>query len=184
MSRWLRLAMVAVGVLSAAHSAFAQCGLAVAPVDETRWYRNEGWEIAGLSDAKFRPLHWMEDGKQKDWHWANGVTVSAYMPDDNHRQLTIPGATFDDSGSPKKLLEQSAYLYWISRWEIYGKPFAYSYYLGSAHTGCAFTFDLVDDRGDGKFRLMVAPGHSAMNHGPGADPEPPPLPSWTTKPSF
>jgi hypothetical protein len=175
--------MAAVGVLSAFHPAFAQCGLAVVPAAETRWYRSDGWAIPGLEDAKFRPIHQVVDGKQIDWPWPDDVSVSAFMPDDNHRQLTIPGAVFDESGSSKKLLEQTAYLYWIFRWEIHGKPYAYSYDLGSAHTGCAFTFDLVDDRGDGKFRLMVSPGHIVMDHPPGVGPAPPPLPGWATKPS-
>jgi hypothetical protein len=183
MARWRRLAIAAVGFLSAVLPAFAQCGLAVVPAAETRWYRSDGWAIPGLEDAKFRPLHQMVDGKQKDSHWANGITVSAYMPDDNHRQLTIPGAVFDESGSSKKLLEQSAYLYWIFRWEVQGKPYAYSYNVGSTRIACSFTFDLVDDRGDGKFRLLISPGNSVMNRLPGSDPEPPPLPTWATNPS-
>jgi hypothetical protein len=175
--------MVAIGAVFAFLPAFAQCGLAVAPAAETRWFRSDGWAIPGLEDAKFRPVHQVIDGKQIDWHWPDGVSVSAFLPDENHRHLTIPGAVFDDSGSSKKLLEQSAYLYWIFRWEIQGRPYVYSYKLGSEHTGCGFSFDLIDDRGDGKFRLMVSPGHSDMNHRPGADPVPPPLPTWATKPS-
>jgi hypothetical protein len=175
--------MAAVGVFSSFLPAFAQCGLAVVPAAETKWYRSEGWAIPGLEGAKFRPLHQVVDGKQIVWHWADDVTVSAFLPDDNHRHLTIPGAVFDDSGSSKKLLEQSAYLYWIFRWEFQGRPYAYSYDLGSEHTGCGFSFDLIDDRGDGKFRLMAAPGHSVMDHEPGADPEPPPLPVWAAKPA-
>jgi hypothetical protein len=183
MTAWRRLAMAAVGVLSATLPAVGQCGLAVAPAAETRWYRSDGWAIPGLEDAKFRPLHVVVDGKQRDWHWADGVTVSVSLPDDNHRHLTIPGAVFDDNGSSKKLLEQSAYLYRIFRWEFKGRPYAYSYDLGSEHTGCGFSFDLIDDRGDGKFRLMASPGHSVMDRLPGAEPEPPPLPSWAVKPS-
>jgi hypothetical protein len=175
--------MAAVGVFSSFLPAFAQCGLAVVPAAETKWYRSEGWAIPGLEGAKFRPLHQVVDGKQIVWHWADDVTVSAFLPDDNQRHLTIPGAVFDDSGSSKKLLEQSAYLYWIFRWEFQGRPYAYSYDLGSEHTGCGFSFDLIDDRGDGKFRLMAAPGHCVMDHEPGADPEPPPLPVWAAKPA-
>lgn len=184
MTRCLRLAIAAVWVLSADLPACAQCGLAVAPAAETRWYRSEGWTIPGIDDAKrIAPIHWTTDGKAKDLHWPEGITVSVVVHDDDYRFITIPGAVFNDGGKKERLLQQSAYLYWMFRWEIHGKPYAYSYDLGSAHTGCGFSFDLIDDRGDGKFRLMVAPGHSVLNHSPGTVPEPPPLPAWTVKPS-
>jgi hypothetical protein len=58
-----------------------------------------------------------------------------------------------------------------------GTPYAYSYELWP-DVACDANVDIIDDRGDGKFRLMTAPGHLIM----GKDPTPPPVPAWLSKP--
>jgi hypothetical protein len=67
------------------------------------------------------------------------------------------------------------------RWEMNGTPYAYSYELGQHDVACFASVDIIDDRGDGKFRLMTSPGHTLMVS-PGSTPEPPSVPEWLQKP--
>jgi hypothetical protein len=64
---------------------------------------------------------------------------------------------------------------------VNGTPYAYSYELGPYDVACLSSVDIIDDRGDGKFRLMTSPGHMLMV-APDRTPEPPPIPEELQKP--
>ena len=181
MARHLNLGLaVLIGSCLAAHCA-AQCGFAIVPAADTHWYREQGWPIPGLSDAKgFAKIHRTVDGKPKDWVFPEGITVSWVAHPDNYH-VQFPDAIFDDNGSQKRMLARSFKLYQMVRWEMNGTPYAYSYELGPHDVACMATVDIIDDRGDGKFRLMASPGHT-LTVAPGHDPVPPPVPEWLQKP--
>jgi hypothetical protein len=159
----------------------AQCGFAIVPAADTHWYREQGWPIPGLDDAKgFANIHWTVDGRPKQIPLPDGVTVAWVVHSDDHH-VQFPDAVFDQNGSPMRMLPQVFKLYQMLRWEMNGTPYAYSYELGPLDIACMATVDVIDDRGDGKFRLMTSPGH--LLFGPsGREPEPPPVPVWLQKP--
>lgn len=66
----------------------------------------------------------------------------------------------------------------LLRWEYHGKVYAYSYYLYPPPDACDAVVDIVDDRGDGKFRLLLPTWYTIMR----LDREPPALPSWLKEP--
>jgi hypothetical protein len=178
-----RLKLAFAGLLACAFAipCAAQCGFAIVPAADERWVRNEGWSIPGLSDARgFAHIHRTVNGVPKDWVWPEGITVSWVVHDDNYN-VRFPDAVFDDNGSRKRMLARSFKLYQMLRWEMNGTPYAYSYELGPHDVACLATVDVIDDRGDGKFRLMTSPGHLLMVL-PGQNPAPPPLPDWLKKP--
>jgi hypothetical protein len=162
----------------------AQCGFAIVPAAEQRWYREEGWPIPGLSDAKgFANMDVKLDGTLFNWGWPEGVTVSWVVHDEGYN-VQFPDAVFDDNGSRKRMLPRKFLLYEMLRWEMNGTPYAYTYELGPYDFFCAATVDIIDDRGDGKFRLMTSPGHVVLGvrtmRWPKA--EAPPVPDWLRKP--
>jgi len=159
----------------------AQCGFAIVPATDKHWYRNEGWTIPGLSDAKgFASIHRTIDGKPKDWVWPEGITVKWVAHDESY-DIQFPDAIFQEDGSRKRMLPRRFKLYRMFRWEMNGSPYAYSYELGPYDIACSASVDLIDDRGDGKFRLLISPGHTLMSL-PGRNPEVPPVPEWLQKP--
>ncbi len=161
--------------------AHAQCGFAIVPAAAERWYRGEGWPIPGLSDAKgFANIHRTMDGKPKDWVWPEGITVSWVVHDKGY-DVQFPDAIFEEGGMRKRMLPRRFLLYSMLRWEINGTPYAYSYELCPYDVACTASVDIVDEFGDGKFRLMSSPGHTLMV-GPGHSPEPPPVPERLQKP--
>jgi len=154
----------------------AQCGFAVEPVESVHWYREQGWQLPGLDDAKrIGPLNVSINGQAKVW--PEGITVSIVLHDDGYR-VRFPEAIFEDDGTQKKMLPRSFELKQLVRWEMRGKPYAYSYYLWPLDVACMATVDIIDDRGDGKFRLMASPGHTVL----GRDMAPPSVPEWLNKP--
>jgi hypothetical protein len=178
-----RLVVMLVVCFGFAHADFSlcQCGFAIVPASEQRWIRTEGWPIPGLSDAKgFAKIHRTIDGKPKDYVWPEGITVSWVVHDDDYT-VRFPDAVFDDNGSHKRMLPRSFKLYRMLRWEMNGTPYAYSYELGPHDVACMASVDIVDDRGDGKYRLMTSPGHTLIGP-PGSNPEPPPVPKWLSDP--
>jgi hypothetical protein len=165
----------------AAAACVAQCGFAIVPAAAERWYRNEGWTIPGLSDAKgFAVIHRTFDGKPKDFILPEGISVTWVAHDEDY-DVHFPGAIFDEDGSRKRMLPRRYKLYSMLRWEMNGTPYAYSYLLGPYDVACMASVDIIDDRGDGKFRLMTSPGHTLAVR-PGGNPEPPPVPEWLQKP--
>jgi hypothetical protein len=145
-------------------------------VTQTHWYRNDGWQPPGLGDAKaIGPLHLTINGGPKAW--PEGITASLITHDDGYR-VVFPEAKFDEDGVAKKMQQRIFLLYRMLRWESNGTPYAYSYELGPLDVACMATVDIIDDRGDGKFRLMTSPGHVIF--GPNA--APPPVPEWLGKP--
>jgi hypothetical protein len=108
------------------------------------------------------------------------------MHDPNYR-VSFPAAVFEENGKPKKMQARTVGLHMLLRWEIYGKPYAYSYDLWPEGLLCTFSVDLVDDKGDGIFRLLVSPGHimqgeiTELGH---RGPQAPRLPEWArTRPA-
>jgi hypothetical protein len=181
MKPWLKIGFLSLIVCSCVFPCAAQCGFAIVPAAETRWYKSDGWTIPGLSDAKgFAAIHRTLDGMSKDWVLPEGITVS-WVAHDQGYHVQFPDAFFDDNGSRKRMLPRKFLLYQMLRWQMNGTTYAYSYVLGPQDVACTASVDIIDDRGDGKFCLMTSPGHTtpipARN-----DPVPPPLPAWLQKP--
>jgi hypothetical protein len=156
----------------------AQCGFDAQPAALTRWYREQGWPLPGLSDAKaIEPYSLQFDGKPRAW--PEGITVFVLVHKDGY-QLRFPGLMFDDNGARKKMVPQTFELEQLLRWKYRGVTYAYRYYIWPLSYACDAVVDLIDDRGDGKFRLLLSsPGESFM----APNPVPPPVPAWLTKPN-
>ena len=90
----------------------------------------------------------------------------------------FPAATFDENGIHKKMSSSVFHLEQLLRWEMHGRPYAYTYEISPDHLLCITTVDIIDDKGDGKFRLMTSPGHIIM----GQNSAPPPVPEWLHPP--
>ncbi|WP_148210178.1 hypothetical protein [Candidatus Korobacter versatilis] len=154
----------------------AQCGFRVDPVAESNWYSEEGWPTPGMDQRQWIPVNITMDEKPQPLH--EGFTVSAIaLPHNSH--ATFPGTLFDEGGVHKKLRSQTMLLFALYRWSFNGKPYAYSYQLAPTDVACSFTMDLIDDRGDGKFRKLTLPGHVVLPRRM----DPPPLPKWTSGPA-
>jgi hypothetical protein len=181
MNRLLILVPAALFGIALCVPCFAQCGFAIVPAADTHWYREQGWPIPGLDDAKgFAKIHLTVDGKPEQLPLPDGVTVAWVVHGDDY-YVRFPDAVFDQNGSPMRMLARSFKLYEMLRWEMNGTPYAYSYELGPLDIACSATVDIIDDRGDGKFRLMTSPGHPMI--GPASSGyEPPPVPAWLQKP--
>jgi hypothetical protein len=176
MRRLFKIAFVALVACSCAIPVSAQCGFAIVPAADVDWYREAGWETPGVADAKsILKVNLTVNGKPHIW--PDGITVSAVVHDDGYR-VSFPEAVFDVNGAHKKMLQRDFLLKQLLRWEMNGKPYAYSYYLLPLDVLCTATIDVIDDKGDGKFRLMSPAGHVIW----GRNPEPPPLPTWLQKP--
>ena len=154
----------------------AQCGFTVKPIEDVRWYRAAGWPTPGVADAEaIRKVTVKTD--ELPYAWPEGLTVSAIL----HRpkyQVNFPEVIFNDNGVQKKMQSSVFQLGLFFRWEMNGKIFAYSYELFPHDLLCSTMIDLIDDRGDGKFRIMASPGHAFF----GAHATPPPIPEWLRKP--
>jgi hypothetical protein len=128
-----------------------------------------------VADAKsIRKVNLNVDGAPQAW--PDGVTVSMIQHDGKY-EVRFPAAVFDDNGTRRKMLAGRFQLEWLLRWEINGKPYAYSYELWPLDVACDSTIDIIDDRGDEKFRLMTSPGHLIVSR----HPTPPPIPEWAKK---
>ena len=174
--RWLYVLFVACLGFWYVDPLSGQCGFAIEPAADVHWYRADGWQLPGLNDAKaIRKINRTINGKA--WNWPDGISVSLVQHDDDYRVL-FPEAVFEDGGVNKRMLDRSFVLKQLLRWEINGKPYAYSYYLWPLDIACIATVDIIDDRGDGKFRVMNSPGHTIL----GRNPTPPPLPKWLSDP--
>jgi len=129
-----------------------------------------------VADAKtIRKLNVTINGKPNVW--PEGITVSVILHNDNYR-VRFPEAIFDEDGIHKKMLSRVFLLKQLLRWEMNGKPYAYTYYLWPYDVACDATVDIIDDKGDGKFRLMTSPGHPIVTQ----NPVPPPVPEWLKEP--
>jgi sulfur carrier protein ThiS len=151
----------------------AQCTFVAEPIAVTSWYRSEGWLLPGVKDGKATaPFTVTINGKPPAW--PEGVTVSEIVHDKGYH-VSFPAAVFEENGKPKKMQARKVGLHRLLRWDINGQPYIYSYDLWPAGTLCTFSVDLVDEKGDGSFRLMVAPGH------PQVGPQSPAPPQWAKK---
>lgn len=163
----------------------AQCGFVAESVAATTWYRNEGWSPPGVTDGEaVGPISVRIDGRAT--LWPHGVTVSEIRHERSYR-VTFPAAIFTEDGKRKGTARRTLGLHGLFRWEIDGKPYAYSYDLWPEGLLCTFSVDLVDDKGDGLFRVMATPGHimqgKITSTGQHVAPQPPPLPEWARKPT-
>jgi hypothetical protein len=101
-------------------------------------------------------------------------------------RVTFPEAVFEEDGFREKMLP-STFAFVGSLREMNGQPYPYTYELYPLSTrwmsfDCVVSVDVIDDKGDGKFRLMTSPGHLfwGLIDDEGADP--PPVPDWLKKP--
>jgi hypothetical protein len=176
MTRWFRVAFAVVVGCCWLLPSSAQCGFAIVPAADVSWYRDAGWETPGVSDAKsIAKVNLTINGKPHVW--PNEITVSAVVHDEGY-EVSFPEAAFDDNGAHKKMLSRNFLLKQLLRWEMNGKPYAYSYYLWPHDVACMAAIDIIDDKGDGKFRLMTPAGHVITSR----DPMPPPVPEWLNRP--
>jgi len=175
--RWLYALIVACLGFLPAHLMFGQCGFVIEPVADVHWYRADGWQVPGLNDAKaIVKVNLNINGKP--WTWPDGISVSLIQHKDDYRVL-FPEAIFEDDAINKRMLGRSFVLKQLLRWEMNGKAYAYSYYLWPLDIACIATVDIIDERGDGKFRLMNSPGHIIL----GRNLTPPPVPKWLSDPA-
>jgi hypothetical protein len=176
MKKWLFIAITAIAVYDWPHLSSAQCGFAITPAANIKWYRENGWETPGVADAKsIAKFNVTINGKPKVW--PDGITVSVIEHEKDYR-VSFPEAIFNDEGIQKKMLSRTFHLVQLLRWEMNGKPYAYSYYLLPYDVACDSSIDIVDDKGDGKFRLITSPGHPVVS----INPLPPPVPGWLMTP--
>jgi hypothetical protein len=154
----------------------AQCGFKVEPAQFTHWHRDEGWPLPGLKGANaIKPYSPVVNGKPV--LWPEGITVSLIGHGKDY-QVKFPTMIFDDNGSRKKLQPRNFYLEQLLRWRYRGRTYAYSYYLYPPNSACDSMIEILDDRGDGKFRSLIPTMLSIMS----GNPEPPPVPEWLKKP--
>ena len=157
----------------------AQCGFSIEPAADVRWFRLEGWATPGVSDAKtFAPVKLEVNRKPQSWNWPEGVSAKIAVHDYGYN-VAFPEAVFVDGAVKKRMMSKRFLLYRLIRWEMDGKVFAYSYELGPYDVMCAATIDLIDDTGDGKFRLMIPYGHVLMG-----DTQSPQIPQWAQRPKL
>ena len=179
MSRQLKLAIIAAAFLAGPLAASAQCGFAFEPAAAVRWYRSEGWTIPGLADAKaIGPIRREIDGKSLPWDFPEGVTVQMVWHDRDYL-ITFPEAIFEQDGKRTKMLVRKFGLFQMLRWDVDGKPYAYSYVLLPHDVLCTANIDIIDETGDGVFRVMTPEGHGPLS---ARHPEAPPVPAWARKP--
>jgi hypothetical protein len=181
MRRWVYFAIGSIVLCSGTIRLSAQCGFAIQPAADVKWYRNAGWEIPGLADAKsITKINLIIN--DKPFAWPDGITVSMVVHDSKY-EVNFPEAVFDIDGAHKKMLSRTFQLGQMLRWEMNGTPFAYSYFLLPHDVGCTASVDIIDDKGDGKFRLMTSGGHTLVGYNPLKEkPSPPPVPEWLQKP--
>lgn len=178
MSRRWKFAIITAAFLAGPVAICAQCGFAFEPAAAVRWYRNEGWKIPGLADAKaIVPINHEIDGKPVPWDFPEGITVHWVQHNAGYR-VTFPTSIFERDGQRTKMLAREFILYQMVRWEVNGKPYAYSYELGPLDVACTANIDIIDDKGDGIFRVMTPNGHTLM----GQKPMSPPIPEWAKPP--
>jgi hypothetical protein len=179
--RWVKVAIGVAFICCATIGFSAQCGFAIQPAADVKWYRDAGWQIPGLADAKsIQKINLTIN--DKPFIWPDGITVSMIMHEGKY-DVRFPAAIFDDNGVHKKMLPRRFGLSQLLRWEMNGTPYAYSYELLPHDVLCSSSVDIIDDKGDGKFRLMTSPGHTFLGINPLAKtpPSPPPVPEWLQK---
>lgn len=175
MTRLWKIPIIFVFACACAIPCVAQCGFEVEPAAYTGWHREAGWPLPGLTDAKtIRPFHITGNGRQQPW--PEGITASLIKHGKDY-QVKFPTMIFDDDGSRKKLTQRSFYLEQLLRWSYRGKIYAYTYYLYPPNSACDSMIEIIDDRGDGKFRSLIPTDLSIMS----GDPEPPHIPEWLIK---
>ncbi len=178
MTRLWKIPLFFALVCACAIPCLAQCGFEVEPAEFTHWYRNEGWPLPGLTDAKMiRPFNITVGGRQQPW--PEGIAASLIEHDKDY-QVKFPTMVFDDNGSRKKLRHGNFYLEQLLRWSYRGRTYAYSYYLYPPNSACDSMVEIIDDRGDGKFRSLIPTMLSIMS----GNPRPPPVPEWLNRPKF
>lgn len=178
MNECFKAVVFAVLSLAGSLEACAQCGFAFEPASEVRWYRSEGWSIPGLKDAKsILPANLIVDGKPTLWPFPDGLTFSVVQHEYGY-YVTFPEVIFVEDGKRTMMLSRTFLLYQLVRWEINGKAYAYSYVLGPRDVACTANIDIIDDKGDGVYRVMTPNGHTIR----GKDTIPPPLPEWAIPP--
>jgi hypothetical protein len=139
---------------------FPQCGFKAEPVAVTSWHRSEGWKLPGITDGKvLGPLNVTLNGKAPPW--PTGVTVSEIVHAKGYH-VSFPAGVFDEYGKQKRMRPRILGLHRLLRWELNGKPYAYTYELWPEGMLCDFSVDIVDDEGDGVFRLLESPGHNLL----------------------
>jgi hypothetical protein len=152
-------------------SVFPQCGFVVKPVSATAWYRRDGWQLPGLDGAKVKgPYKVSVNGNPPAW--PRGVTLSEVIA--KHKRANFPEVQFENNGTTKRMEAAEFGILQLWRWDIDGKPYAYSYELARPGLACEFSVDILDNKGDGIFRIMSVPGHPPLTR----NLQPPPVPEW------
>ena len=134
------------------------CSFKTAPVALERYYRESGWAIPGLSDAKLSILH-------KDV--VDGLT---------YREIThptpylakVPSQEFEQGQKRGRMTDQLMQIEDMARYEYEGRIVAYSYrftpasghlagkkWVVDSEAACEFFATYIDEKGDGIFRLLV-----------------------------
>jgi hypothetical protein len=154
----------------------AQCGFIGKPVAANEWYRSEGWSLPGVADAKqVAPVNITLNGEA--FNWPAGVELAALIHPKKY-VVSFPAALFETGGAKQIMSARRLQLGYLYRWEFHGNVYAYSYELIPRDLGCLFSIDLVDDRGDGVFRVMRLDGHAFRLPKNGY----PAVPDWAKKP--
>jgi len=179
----MRTMLAAIMVCFWSFPILAQCHFVAEPAALTNWYRSEGWELPGVKNGKIiGPIKMIINDKHVDL--PDRITVSRIVHPKNYR-VSFPAAMFEEGGKTKTMQARTLSLNGLFRWEINGKPYAYSYDLWPDDVMCTFSVDLIDDKGDGIFRVMVTPGHIMQPQiivpGNIEVPQPPALPDWAKK---
>jgi hypothetical protein len=170
---------LALGTMVIAIPTPAQCGFQSRPIAGFSWYRSEGWPTPGVRDAKIiAPLAidrsgipLVVNGRRDDW--PEGLTVSRVRPKHDYH-FVFPSVDFEENGQHRQMQSASFSLVALLRWEMGGQPYAYTYTILSDTVACGFSMELIDDIGDGKFRVLKSPDRVTFSF--------PPLPAWTSKP--
>jgi hypothetical protein len=172
--------VLALGAVVSALPALAQCGFQSKPIAGFSWYRAEGWPTPGIDDADSVALLTVNrdglplivDGRKSDW--PEGLTASRLMHERDYH-LVFPAAVYEDNGQRRQLQPAGFSLVALLRWDVRGKPYAYSYTILSDTVACGFSMDLIDDVGDGKFRILKSSDRMTIGF--------PPIPAWVSKPN-
>ncbi len=172
--------VLAFSTILSSSQALAQCGFQSKPISGFSWYRAEGWPTPGVDDAESvaplavnrNGLPLIVNGRKDDW--PEGLTASRLVHERDYH-LVFPAVIFEDNGQRRQSQSAGFSLVALLRWEVRGKPYAYSYTILSDTVACGFSMDLIDDVGDGKFRVLKSSDRLTIGF--------PPLPVWISKPN-
>ena len=154
---YLRLAVI----FLAAVPACADCGFRFNPVSTLQYYRENGWALPGVSRASAATASF--DARLND---LPGAKAYRLMDRRSSPVLKFPAQEFVLDGTRQKTQPFEARAT-IVQWKVGTRVVAYSYSLNpgrSRHVNgkivfqgyaCIFGLTVIDDRGDGVFRVLI-----------------------------